>query len=134
MPKEGFEPTHPCGYYVLNVARLPFRHFGTPEFEKHKQNNLSRAFAQAGPIQLHTPSVVLRRSDTALVAHIHKWWAVEDLNLGPLACEASALTAELIAPTYMARPWRRGHGGLSRISLEGLGVQLAAWQRQGSNL
>ena len=28
VPKEGFEPTHPCGYYVLNVARLPFRHFG----------------------------------------------------------------------------------------------------------
>ena len=75
VPKEGFEPTHPCGYYVLNVARLPFRHFGTPEFGKHRQNNLSRAFAQAGPNQLHTPSVVLRRSDTALAAHIHKWWA-----------------------------------------------------------
>ena len=29
VPKEGFEPTHPYGYYVLNVARLPFRHFGT---------------------------------------------------------------------------------------------------------
>ena len=29
VPKEGFEPTHPCGHYVLNVARLPFRHFGT---------------------------------------------------------------------------------------------------------
>ena len=28
VPKEGFEPTHPYGYYVLNVARLPFRHFG----------------------------------------------------------------------------------------------------------
>ena len=28
VPKEGFEPTHPFGYYVLNVARLPFRHFG----------------------------------------------------------------------------------------------------------
>ena len=26
------------------------------------------------------------------------WWAVEDLNLGPLACEASALTTELTAP------------------------------------
>ena len=29
VPKEGFEPTHPCGHYALNVARLPFRHFGT---------------------------------------------------------------------------------------------------------
>ena len=28
VPKEGFEPTRPCGHYVLNVARLPFRHFG----------------------------------------------------------------------------------------------------------
>jgi hypothetical protein len=25
------------------------------------------------------------------------WWAIKDLNLGPLACEASALTTELIA-------------------------------------
>ncbi len=29
VPKEGFEPTRPCGHYALNVARLPFRHFGT---------------------------------------------------------------------------------------------------------
>jgi hypothetical protein len=28
VPKVGFEPTHPYGYYALNVARLPFRHFG----------------------------------------------------------------------------------------------------------
>ena len=28
VPKMGFEPTHPCEYYALNVARLPFRHFG----------------------------------------------------------------------------------------------------------
>jgi hypothetical protein len=26
-----------------------------------------------------------------------EWWAIKDLNLGPLACEASALTTELIA-------------------------------------
>jgi hypothetical protein len=29
VPKVGFEPTRPCGHYALNVARLPFRHFGT---------------------------------------------------------------------------------------------------------
>lgn len=28
VPKEGFEPSHPYEYYTLNVARLPFRHFG----------------------------------------------------------------------------------------------------------
>jgi hypothetical protein len=28
VPKEGFEPTHPCGHCALNAARLPFRHFG----------------------------------------------------------------------------------------------------------
>ena len=33
VPKEGFEPTHPFGYYVLNVARLPFRHFGKVLFK-----------------------------------------------------------------------------------------------------
>ena len=30
--------------------------------------------------------------------NVRIWWAVEDLNLGPLACEASALTTELPAP------------------------------------
>ncbi len=30
VPKVGFEPTRPYGHYALNVARLPFRHFGTP--------------------------------------------------------------------------------------------------------
>ena len=29
VPKVGFEPTRPFGHYALNVARLPFRHFGT---------------------------------------------------------------------------------------------------------
>gem|GEM_PF-5917186 len=28
VPKRGVEPLHPCGYMVLNHARLPFRHFG----------------------------------------------------------------------------------------------------------
>jgi hypothetical protein len=28
VPKEGFEPSRPYGHYALNVARLPFRHFG----------------------------------------------------------------------------------------------------------
>ncbi len=28
VPKVGFEPTRPIGHYALNVARLPFRHFG----------------------------------------------------------------------------------------------------------
>ena len=61
------------GYYALNVARLPFRHFGT-----------------AMPLSLdplHAHGAESRQV----------WWAIEDLNLGPLACEASALTAELTA-------------------------------------
>ena len=28
VPKERFELSHPYEYYALNVARLPFRHFG----------------------------------------------------------------------------------------------------------
>ena len=72
VPKEGFEPTHPCGYYALNVARLPFRHFGTMG-------------VQSSPRQLSLES-------RSLTAERSLWWAVEDLNLGPLACEASALT------------------------------------------
>ena len=29
VPKERFELSRPYGHYALNVARLPFRHFGT---------------------------------------------------------------------------------------------------------
>ena len=71
------------GYYALNVARLPFRHFG-----------ISRSLLLDPS---HTYCTASRR---ALM-----WWAIEDLNLGPLACEASALTAELIA---LATPARLG--------------------------
>ena len=28
VPKERFELSRPFGHYALNVARLPFRHFG----------------------------------------------------------------------------------------------------------
>ena len=31
VPKEGLEPSHPCGYQILSLARLPFRHFGLRE-------------------------------------------------------------------------------------------------------
>ena len=34
------------------------------------------------------------------------WWAVEGSNLGPLACEASALTTELTARLLALRPIR----------------------------
>jgi hypothetical protein len=28
---------------------------------------------------------------------VGEWWATKDLNLGPLPCEGSALTTELVA-------------------------------------
>ena len=54
------------------------------------------------------------------------WWAIEDLNLGPLACEASALTTELIAQIGSAsycnvricdgqRQGYQPHGGNDRV-------------------
>ena len=92
VPKEGLEPTHPQGYYVLNVARLPFRHFGIFDCRR---------------------------------AGRRRWWAIEDLNLGPLACEASALTTELIA-RLSRRP-----AAVIRISARS---DAGEWQRQGSNL
>ncbi len=77
------------GYYALNVARLPFRHFGTYK----------------------SPSFDPLRTDGTDSRRVLMWWAIEDLNLGPLACEASALTAELIALTFPGRPHRRNHSG-----------------------
>ena len=54
VPKVGFEPTRPYGHYALNVARLPFRHFGTP------------------------PTEGLRTLPPVCVLF---WWAIQDLNL-----------------------------------------------------
>ena len=30
VPREGFEPTNPCGQRILSPPRLPFRHLGRP--------------------------------------------------------------------------------------------------------
>ena len=53
--------------------------------------------------------------------NVRIWWAVEDLNLGPLACEASALTTELTAQTFI-------------LSFKDNRENTLVWQRQGSNL
>ncbi len=96
VPKEGFEPTHPYGYYVLNVARLPFRHFGTPQ--QHGQCSRHHTPSRQRRDQPARPAQPSDWSSLRLAAPW--WWAVEDLNLGPLACEASALTAELTAQAF----------------------------------
>lgn len=70
VPKEGFEPTRPCGHCDLNAARLPFRHLGTRE-----------------PGQ--RPGLLWSQS---------AWWAMEGSNLRPPRCERGALTTELTAP------------------------------------
>ena len=66
------------GHYILNVARLPI------------------------PPLRH----VLRRSPDSSDPRSPVWWAVEGSNLGPLACEASALTTELTARLLALRPVR----------------------------
>ena len=71
VPKEGFEPTH-----LLKVLR--------PE----------RSASAVPPLRLGV-TITLKYS---IYTQNQQWWAVEDLNLGPLACEASALTTELTAP------------------------------------
>jgi integrase/recombinase XerD len=52
VPKEGVEPSRPCGHWILNPARLPFRHFGNDAtvlgvFEIC--NGTGRAFVRRGP-------------------------------------------------------------------------------------
>ena len=48
VPKVGLEPTHPHGYQILSLARLPFRHFGfyffLPQAIQHG--------SQRGPLEL----------------------------------------------------------------------------------
>ena len=104
VPKEGFEPTHPCGYYVLNVARLPFRHFGAllnmsdaKRCSPGRSAGLSKTCPTIGG-RWRTWTLGLPDSSGRLTAGGNcTEWAIEDLNLGPLACEASALTTELTA-------------------------------------
>ena len=41
MPEEGLEPTLPCGKWILNPSRLPFRHSGvTPPFGVVRQSEV----------------------------------------------------------------------------------------------
>ena len=35
MPREGFEPTRPCGQRILSPPRLPFRHLGISHENEH---------------------------------------------------------------------------------------------------
>ena len=37
VPREGLEPTRPCGHWYLKPARLPFRHLGTdPRIDRYR--------------------------------------------------------------------------------------------------
>ena len=78
------------------------------------QLRIQRSGAEGGS-RTHTPVRILRPERSAstvpplrhiseasgvrdaAIRTVSTWWAIEDLNLGPLACEASALTAELTA-------------------------------------
>ena len=78
VPKEGLEPTRP--FRALH-----------PECSA-STNSATSACTRCSPDSFDTRSPV--------------WWAVEGSNLGPLACEASALTTELTARLLALRPIR----------------------------
>jgi hypothetical protein len=42
VPKERFELSRPYGHYALNVARLPFRHFGIKTQGDYTRRNFGR--------------------------------------------------------------------------------------------
>jgi hypothetical protein len=49
-----------------------------------------------------------------MVSELVKWWAIKDLNLGPLPCEGSALTTELIARPLWEQRCLRAKGARER--------------------
>ena len=59
VPKGRFELPRPCGHYALNVARLPFRHFGamTSRIVEKEQSSVQPC-----------------------VAFLLAWWAILNLN------------------------------------------------------
>ncbi len=130
MPKEGFEPTHPCGYYVLNVARLPFRHFGAllnmsdaKRCSPGRSAGLSKTCPTIGG-RWRTWTLGLPDSSGRLTAGRNcTEWAIEDLNLGPLACEARALTTELIARAGVDVKVRPGSYGAAVSGLATTGFE-----------
>jgi hypothetical protein len=52
VPKGRFELPRPYGHYALNVARLPFRHFGVSLFRAHQ--SISSALSRAQPLAVAT--------------------------------------------------------------------------------
>jgi hypothetical protein len=48
-------------------------------------------------VNLNTSSTSLCQAVQNIMGESEEWWATKDLNLGPLPCEGSALTTELVA-------------------------------------
>ncbi len=82
VPKVGLEPTHPCGYQILSLARLPFRHFGwcsrtgygRPKSERRSPRNQPqiRAFPHKSPEPCRSPLLLYWAGRSAFT----KIWAL----------------------------------------------------------
>ena len=66
VPKERLELSHPCGYWILSPARLPFHHFGTFGILVREAN-----LTDEGPP--HKPNSIV------YTAHYHKGAGVDAL-------------------------------------------------------
>jgi hypothetical protein len=58
VPREGLEPTPPCGERILSPPRLPFRHLGKELIEWRRRADLNRCI---GVLQTPALTTWLRR-------------------------------------------------------------------------
>ena len=73
----------------------------------------------------HTHTKVVRSRKQQLRGTSPPWWAVQDLNLRPHACEACALTTELTAQSHATQALN--HSAAARVQ-----DKLRAWCMAGS--
>lgn len=74
VPRAGVEPARPCGHYALNVARLPFRHLGNPQFDGNPQHS-----------RYHTLPLAERESEPA--PDLIREWGRAAFNLTAIQCD-----------------------------------------------
>ncbi len=85
VPREGLEPTPPCGERILSPPRLPFRHLGK---EWRRRADLNRCI---GVLQTPALTTWLRRPESL-------WSGRRDSNSRPSPWQGDVLPAELLPP------------------------------------
>ena len=104
VPKRGLEPPRPCDHYDLNVARLPFRHFGIytnfwcrgelPEqvgiFSSHYEYRCIHSTSLKREPPIGARKLLITKNLLMTLSRLDSWCRGEELNLHSLAATTTS--------------------------------------------